>query len=417
MMIMAKKAVMLLLLVRCSDGVVFSPKKSPTTSRHAGPPKEEWLSRQQRNNIVSSVVASLLLATQAMPSFALDAATVGKCVLTECQLPLAKCVGNPKCLANLVCLQTCNGRPDETACQIRCGDLFENEIVGEFNACAVSQKKCVPQRPDDGSFPVPPDDALVKNFDVSTFDGKWYISAGLNPIFDAFDCQVHFFTSPKPGTVYGKLNWRIDEPDGEFFTKDTIQRFVQQEKPGILFNGDNDYLHYQDTWYILDAQTQGKLEDQFVLVYYRGSNDAWDGYGGAFLYTRTPDASPSVKDRSRPAMAKIGRDFDTFIFPDNSCSPETRLSQKLLLREKYASRLFLTAEKELQEEATTLRKSAVSTFSADTQEISKATAKLEQQVADYEKTFADDLKKAEKIIEQDAQAIEQDIKKVLPTKK
>jgi hypothetical protein len=36
------------------------------------------------------------------------------------------------------------------ACQIRCGDLFENEAVGKFNACAVSQKKCVPKKEDDG---------------------------------------------------------------------------------------------------------------------------------------------------------------------------------------------------------------------------------------------------------------------------
>lgn len=43
---------------------------------------------------------------------------------------------------------------------------------------------------------------------------RWYISAGLNKIFDTFDCQVHFFTSPYPGKFYAKLFWRINEPDG-----------------------------------------------------------------------------------------------------------------------------------------------------------------------------------------------------------
>ncbi|CAM9332496.1 unnamed protein product, partial [Laminaria digitata] len=51
-----------------------------------------------------------------------------------------------RCFANIICLQTCNGRADEGYCQIRCGDLFENEAVGKFNACAVSQKNCVKQR-------------------------------------------------------------------------------------------------------------------------------------------------------------------------------------------------------------------------------------------------------------------------------
>ena len=68
-----------------------------------------------------------------------------------------------------------------------------------------------------------------------------YISAGLNKVFDTFPCQVHFFTSPQPGVLYGKLNWRIVEPDGEFFTKNAVQRFVQDPKnPGILYNHDNE---------------------------------------------------------------------------------------------------------------------------------------------------------------------------------
>lgn len=43
---------------------------------------------------------------------------------------------------------------------------------------------------DDGSYPYPPEEALVKQFSMDEFTGKWYISAGLNPLFDVFDCQV-----------------------------------------------------------------------------------------------------------------------------------------------------------------------------------------------------------------------------------
>ena len=54
-----------------------------------------------------------------------------------------------QCLANVICLNTCNDRKDEAECQIKCGDTFENDVVGVFNNCAVSQKKCVPQKQDE----------------------------------------------------------------------------------------------------------------------------------------------------------------------------------------------------------------------------------------------------------------------------
>jgi len=58
---------------------------------------------------------------------------------------------------------------------------------------------CVPQQPDDGRYPVPTPDQVVPKFDTKFFNGKLYISAGQNPLFDIFDCQVHFFTETEPG--------------------------------------------------------------------------------------------------------------------------------------------------------------------------------------------------------------------------
>ena len=107
------------------------------------------------------VAAAPLAGAPARAAAKTDTAAIGRCVLTECQLPLARCVASPKCLANLVCINTCSNRPDETECQIKCGDLFENDVATEFNACAVSQKKCVPQRADDGAYPVPPPLSLI----------------------------------------------------------------------------------------------------------------------------------------------------------------------------------------------------------------------------------------------------------------
>jgi hypothetical protein len=118
----------------------------------------------------------------------------------------------------------------------RCGDLYGDAAVDTFNACAVSEQKvragvaavstacatladehhtlctnlspslcrslchflrhpqqCVPQRADEGLYPVPCPDALDTSFDLNAFSGRWFITAGLNPLFDAFDCQVCLF--------------------------------------------------------------------------------------------------------------------------------------------------------------------------------------------------------------------------------
>lgn len=350
------------------------------------------------------------------PAHAADTAKVGTCLLKECQSELAACVLNPKCLANVICLNTCNDRPDEAECQIKCGDNFENEVVGKFNACAVSAKKCVPQKQDDGSYPLPDPESMVKKFDTTMWNGRWYISAGLNKAFDTFDCQVHFFTSPYPGKFFAKLFWRINEPDGEFFTKDAVQRFVQDPKnPAHLINHDNEYLHYKDDWYVLDYDDN--KDNGFVLVYYKGSNDAWDGYGGAFLYTRKPTVSPELVPRLEAAMDRTGLKYkwSDFTLTDNTCKENTE--SNTVLRERYAGKVLITQEKQLQEQLTAARSAAVNTVVEDEKVAEKAVGRLERDLEVYiEELGAEVVKDAiavEKEIEKDVVGVEKEIEKDL----
>ncbi len=60
----------------------------------------------------------LVPTNTAGPALAADVAKVGSCLLGNCQVVLAKCLADGECLENLICLQLCNGRPDETACQV-----------------------------------------------------------------------------------------------------------------------------------------------------------------------------------------------------------------------------------------------------------------------------------------------------------
>lgn len=255
-------------------------------------------------------------------SAAENEAEIGKCVLARCQAQLAGCLADVRCVENLVCIKKCAGKPNEAECQIDCGNLYDDASIQRFDTCAVSDQKCIPTKADDGAYPYPPEGSVVDNFDAGQFDGRWYITAGQNPIFDIFNCQEHFFTATGPGKFYGKLNWRVQKEDGRFLTRSAIQSFDQDpEKPGILYNHNNEYLHYEDDWYILSWEP-----DTYILVYYRGRNDAWIGYGGFTLYTRADSVTPELEAKYRPtweaAVKKVGYDWKDFVYTDNSCKPQ-----------------------------------------------------------------------------------------------
>lgn len=69
-------------------------------------------------NIIISL--SLLFGTfgDSNNAWAADTVKIGKCLLTSCQKELTQCILNPKCFANVICLNTCNNRPDESECQV-----------------------------------------------------------------------------------------------------------------------------------------------------------------------------------------------------------------------------------------------------------------------------------------------------------
>lgn len=332
-------------------------------------------------------------------------------MLQSCQKELGACLLNPKCFANVICLNTCNDRKDEAECQIKCGDMFENEVVGKFNTCAVSQKRCVPQKQDENEWPLPAAESMVKKFDTEIWNGRngrWYISAGLNKVFDTFDCQVHFFDSPYKGKFYAKLFWRVTEPDGEFFTKDAVQRFIQDPKnPAHLINHDNDYLHYKDDWYIIDSEP-----DDFVLVYYKGSNDAWDGYGGSFLYTRDPIVRPDLIPRLEKAVESMGLKYkwSDYTQTDNTC--QLLKESPTVLREKFATRLLITEEQQLQEQLTATRLAAVNVFEKDEKEFEESIFYLEKGFKEFQAEILKDADKLEKEIEKDLNINQKPVKVV-----
>lgn len=107
-------------------------------------------------------------------------------------------------------------------------------------------------------------------------------------------------------------------------------------------------------------------------MYYRGNNDAWDGYGGGTLYTRSstvPEAvrRPGVEPTrgrviSRPgqlaefdlrcdvvlqivpevkaSLEAAGLDWSKWAITDNTCGPEPKVIPACLLGDPYGWFLF-----------------------------------------------------------------------------
>jgi violaxanthin de-epoxidase len=121
--------------------------------------------------------------------------------------------------------------------------------------------------------------------------------------------------------MYIKINWRVNRPNGQFYERSDVQRFYQEpDGKAILHNNGNVMLHYQDDWYIPAFK-----EGEWVYIYYRGTNDAWDGYGGATVYATSPDLKPEWIPDLEAASKKVGVKWSDFVITDNSCKPAPEL--------------------------------------------------------------------------------------------
>lgn len=92
------------------------------------------------------------------------------------------------------------------------------------------------------------------------------------------------------------------------------------------------FMNYRDEWIVLtssrvatttDAAVDyalGHNNDYMVLVY-RGSNSAWDGYGGLNIYTRNGKLPENQKDLAdiQAGLYKVGLQLEDLIVVDNSC--------------------------------------------------------------------------------------------------
>jgi VDE lipocalin domain len=136
-----------------------------------------------------------------------DAASGMVCVASKCGSVLQECVKDSTCLRGLGCFVACAANPTsatsggpvgEGACQVRCVDLYECDKLNAFTKCTLTENSCYPALAADPRYPPLPRQ-LADTVDATRLrrllNGRWYVSAGLNPAFDQFACQVHDFAA------------------------------------------------------------------------------------------------------------------------------------------------------------------------------------------------------------------------------
>ena len=150
--------------------------------------------------------------------------------------------------------------------------------------------------------------------------------------------------------------------------------------------------HYQDDWYIVDYAADDNKEGvpPFAFVYYRGENDAWIGYGGAVVYTRDAKLPESLRPRLREAAKKVNFDFDKdFDVTDNTCKALEK-GEEVILREKFAGKMAIQTEKQLQQQAVLARTAASNEVGEAEKAAEKAVKKIEDKAVQFEQELAKD---------------------------
>ena len=88
--------------------------RAPACVSRAGEPSGDGLDVARTSalqHVLAAALSMALLSSPLSPAVAAtDGAAIGKCLLANCQIPLAKCITNPTCLTNLACIQTCTNR-------------------------------------------------------------------------------------------------------------------------------------------------------------------------------------------------------------------------------------------------------------------------------------------------------------------
>lgn len=147
-------------------------------------------------------------------------------------------------------------------------------------------------------------------------------------------------------------------------------------------------------------------------MYYIGNNDAWRGYGGAVVYTRDAKLPESLRPRLREAAKKIHNwDFDKdFLVTDNTCGTMDK-GEALVLREKFAGKVAIQTEQQLQAQAVMAARMASNSVKDELGQAEKAVETIERGAQTFEQELIKDIVAVEQEVVKDVVAVEKEVVK------
>jgi len=231
----------------------------------------------------------------------------GKCVPSCLTVPVLRPTCNTSgCMLNN---GTCGPSPK---CTLRCFDVhtqYGNTAFNNILKCLFDHK-CMAQM--HGDWPSPkmcdytkPQAAAVPNFNLSLMEGRWYITRGLSDEFDTYPCQVACNKRVAADRVNLSIWYQIPLDNGTKLQQISNQSFFNPDASTPAHLRQHAWMNGQDDWYVIASKP-----DKYWFVKYCGTSDTWAGYGGSFLYTRTPTMDPALEPELRAAATRAGFNWD-----------------------------------------------------------------------------------------------------------
>lgn len=183
-------------------------------------------------------------------------------------------------------------------------------------------------------------------------------------------------------------------------------------KQWIIRISDEKLIDIYNYRYILSSKIENSPDD-YAFVYYRGSNDAWDGYGGVVVYTRSSVLPEAIVPELEKAAKSVGRDFNKFIKTNNTCGPEPPLVERLEKTVEEGEKAIIREVEEIEGQVEKVGKAEMTLF----QRLAEGFKVLQQD----EENFLRELNKEEKDLlnqlEMEANQVEKLFGRSLPIRK
>lgn len=216
------------------------------------------------------------------------------CDTSQCMITDGTCGPSPKCTLHCFDQHT---QYSNAAFNNLLACLFKNKCIAQMHGDWPSPKKCDQTKPQA---------AAVPNFDLSLMEGRWYITRGLSDEFDTYPCQVACNRRVAQDRVNLTIWYQIPLDNGTNLQQLSNQSFFLPDRITPAHLRQHAWMNGQDDWYVIAAKA-----DTYWFVKYCGTSDTWDGYGGAFVYTRTPTMDPALEPELRAAATKAGFNWDS----------------------------------------------------------------------------------------------------------